>query len=243
MPMMMCSAGKHFYNPDLYDACPSCEEDGVVQDAPTSESPTSATPTHVLQSGGQGAQTLAESLPKTTATGAVSTPKTAVPRESIKPQDQASDELKAPIAPIPPAPASATDNGLKTRVVFGTENATSSSESLPVVGWLVVVEGPGCGADFRLIQGENKIGRGDDMEVCLNFAEHSDDTVSREAHAVVVYDNYANEFFIERGNSRNLPQLNGVTIRRDQTLKANDIIQLGATKLRFVPFCGDQFTW
>ncbi|RTE87795.1 FHA domain-containing protein [Lysobacter sp. N42] len=125
---------------------------------------------------------------------------------------------------------------------MGNDN-NSSSEHFPVVGWLVVTKGKGLGHDFRLIQGENRIGRGEDMEVCLDFGLDSDDTVSRDAHAIVVYDSNAHEFFVERGNSRNLPMLNGSTIRRDQNLSSGDIIRLGDTELQFVAFCGENFNW
>ena len=81
------------------------------------------------------------------------------------------------------------------------------------------------------------------MEVCLDFGAQSDKTVSHEAHAVVVYDHHANEFFIERGSSRNLAMLNGSTIRGEPTLQRNDIIQVGATKLLFLPFCDQNFKW
>jgi pSer/pThr/pTyr-binding forkhead associated (FHA) protein len=81
------------------------------------------------------------------------------------------------------------------------------------------------------------------MEICLDFGEHSDATVSREAHAILVYDGNANEFFIERGSSRNLPMLNDKSIRRDQNLTAGDVIQVGQTKLLFVALCNEEFQW
>lgn len=239
MPMIMCSAGKHFYNPDLYEECPSCKEDGLVTDQPSRNDTNAGERTHVLGAGAKSQKTTEEQLPKTTATSAMHTPKT-----TVAPQEHsANDELKAPIAPSAPAKPQQDNEGLKTRVVMGSDSSASSSDLLPVVGWLVIVEGPGRGRDFRLIQGENTIGRGDDMDVCLNFGDGSDDTVSREAHAIVVYDNFANEFFIERGNSRNLPLLNGATIRRDQNLNAGDVVQLGSTKLRFVTLCDVDFNW
>lgn len=123
-----------------------------------------------------------------------------------------------------------------------TANSTGSN-ALPVAGWLVIVEGPGKGQDFRLIQGNNRIGRDKTMEVCLDIGTQSDSAVSRDSHAIVVYDNNQNEFFIERGDSRNLPMLNGKTIRRDSDLVAGDIIEVGNTKLKFVPFCSESFSW
>jgi hypothetical protein len=130
----------------------------------------------------------------------------------------------------------------QTTIITANSDSTESL-TLPAVGWLVIVEGPGKGKDFRLIQGNNKIGRDKGMEVCLDLGVESDSSVSRDSHAIVVYDNHNNEFFIERGDSRNLPMINGKTIRRDSDLVAGDVIELGNTKLKFMPFCSDSFHW
>ncbi len=129
-----------------------------------------------------------------------------------------------------------------TIISFGDDEEVSS-DNLPVVGWLIVIDGPGKGKDFRLVQGENNVGRGSDNEVCMNLGIETDKSISREAHVTVVYDNKANEFFIERGSSRNLPMVNGKTIRRSQDLFHGDIIEVGQTKLMFVQLCGENFKW
>lgn len=258
MPMIMCAAGKHFYNPDIHGECPSCKEDGVPQDDFSGRQEPSVK-TNVFDNSLAGT----DATPKTTAMENESTAKTTVkkdvdeqvPKTSVKDfNDNSSEQIESepvespatPQAPasVPPAGTSKTDSGatLKTRVFMGDTNATTD-EHYPVVGWLVVMQGKGKGHDFRLIQGENRIGRGEDMEVCLDFGLDSDDTVSRDAHAIVVYDSNSNEFFVERGNSRNLPLLNGSTIRRDQNLSPGDIIRLGDTELQFIAFCNDKFKW
>lgn len=129
------------------------------------------------------------------------------------------------------------DAGTKT-VILGTgATGVPAAEVLPVVGWLVIIDGPGRGRDFRLVQGENRIGRQAGLEVCLDFGDGADAAVSREPHACVVFDHHVQEFFIERGSSRNLPLLNGSSIRGEPTLQAYDVIQVGATRLLFVPLC------
>lgn len=122
-------------------------------------------------------------------------------------------------------------------------SAPPPQNSLPVVGWLVVAEGAGKGRDFRLVCGENRIGYGAEMEVCLNFAAESVTTVGSDVHARVVYDPHANEFFVERGRSRELPLLNGRSVRGEPVLQAYDVLQVGQTKLVFVPLCGGGFVW
>ncbi|CUS48998.1 MAG: FHA domain protein [Idiomarinaceae bacterium HL-53] len=265
MPMIMCAAGKHFYNPDIHDQCPSCKEDGVQADDIPSTSDFAAK-TSVMSTPSSGT----DATPKTTALNEPETAKTTVKRDVS--QDMSPKTAMPPAKTPPPKSAekvepiiSSTDfddsesmpridsgSSLKTRVVMSkhesagsakSSSVTQADEFFPVVGWLVVVKGKGLGHDFRLIQGENRIGRGEEMEVCLDFGLDSDDTVSRDAHAIVVFDNNANEFFIERGNSRNLPMLNGATIRRDQNLNHGDVIQLGSTELRFISFCNQEFQW
>ena len=71
------------------------------------------------------------------------------------------------------------------------------------------------------------------------FAPH----ISRDSHAIVVYDARANEFFVERGRSRNLPLLNGATLRGTPVLKPRDVLQVGETQLLFMPLCGKHFVW
>ena len=75
------------------------------------------------------------------------------------------------------------------------------------------------------------------------FLFTSDPAVSRETNAAIIYDPQAGEFFVERGESRNLPLLNGKTIRGEPVLAPRDIIRVGNTELVFVPLCGEEFRW
>jgi hypothetical protein len=113
-----------------------------------------------------------------------------------------------------------------------------------VGGWLVIVKGPGVGRDYRLISGNNYIGRDPRSEVCLNFGVDSDLSISRRNHALVFFDNIKNEFFMSNDtDSRNLPLLNGQTLSKPKALTPYDKITVGKTELCFVPFCGPNFKW
>jgi hypothetical protein len=109
----------------------------------------------------------------------------------------------------------------------------------PVVGWLVCVAGPDRGRDYRLHAEKNFVGRGDDMDVRVA----GDETVSRENHAVVSFNPKNNQFKLLPGEGRGLVYLNGEEVDTPKVLKARDTIDLGQTKLMFVPLCGDVFTW
>lgn len=148
-------------------------------------------------------------------------------------------------------PSSISDNKKmatppKTQVFgFGSSDVGNNTQvtHLPVAGWLVIVEGSGQGKDFRLIQGENKIGRDVEMEICLDFGADSDEMISRDSHAIVFYDNHANVFFVEKGKSRNMPLINNRTIRASEDVQSGDIIQVGKTKLMLITFCNENFKW
>ena len=108
----------------------------------------------------------------------------------------------------------------------------------PVVGWLVCIHGPEKGKDFRLWSKINTIGRGDNMDVVIK-----DTTISKENHARLAYDPRHNNFRIIPGNSINNIYLNNEPIYTPCILQAYDVLELGDSKLVFVPFCGDKFQW
>jgi hypothetical protein len=109
----------------------------------------------------------------------------------------------------------------------------------PVVGWLVCTDGADRGRDYRIRSEKNFIGRGETMDVAIR----GDETISRENHAIVSYNPKARQFKLYPGDSRGLVYLNGQEVDGPAALKAGDHIELGQTKLLFVPLCDDTFTW
>ena len=110
----------------------------------------------------------------------------------------------------------------------------------PVVGWLVVVEGPGKGRSMELGYGSNSMGREETSRVQLNFG---DTQISRSDHATVTYDPRGRKFYVEKGSGTNLTYLNDEPVLVPVELPAQSHISIGATVLRFVPLCGDAFDW
>jgi hypothetical protein len=107
------------------------------------------------------------------------------------------------------------------------------------VGWLVCLEGPDRGRDFRLHSEKNFIGRSPLMDVCVP----GDDTVSREKHGVVIFDPKKQVFWVLPGDSSGLVYLNGEIVHSPAPLKRDDLLEIGQTKLVLIPFCGDQYSW
>jgi hypothetical protein len=110
----------------------------------------------------------------------------------------------------------------------------------PVAGWVVVVQGPGRGAFRPLFVGMNSVGRDPTQRVCLSFG---DETISREEHAFITYDEEQRRFYVQHGGKANLVRLGKQPVLVPVELKANDLIRLGRTTLRFVPCCGPDFSW
>jgi len=109
----------------------------------------------------------------------------------------------------------------------------------PVVGWLVSIEGTTCGKDFRLCAGRNYVGRSQDMDIVLD----DDNAVSRSKHAIIIFDPVSQTALCQAGESRELFYLNGKVVTDTVEMKKGDILTIGRTKLIFVPFSGDVFTW
>lgn len=109
----------------------------------------------------------------------------------------------------------------------------------PVVGWLVCIEGPDRGRDYQIRSEKNFIGRSPSMSICIQ----NDESISRENHAAVSYNPKNSSFKLHPGDSRGLVYLNDDDVDIPVLLKHYDVIELGQTKLMFVPFCGGEFQW
>lgn len=108
----------------------------------------------------------------------------------------------------------------------------------PVVGWVVATDGIHRGQDFPLKAGRNFIGRSKGMDIALE-----DKTISRERHAVIVFEPKSNTFLVMPGDAHELFYLNGEVVLSAQSIKAYDVISIGKTQLTFIPFCGENFSW
>lgn len=111
----------------------------------------------------------------------------------------------------------------------------------PVVGWVVCVQGNNRGKSYELKSGFNYVGRSRQMDISLN----GDEQVSREKHMSIIYD-YKNKSFLAcmGENSKNVVYLNDkLLLGNPSELKPYDLIEIGSSKLVFIPFCSEQFSW
>jgi hypothetical protein len=109
----------------------------------------------------------------------------------------------------------------------------------PVVGWLVCVAGPEQGRDYRIHSERNFIGRAPHMDIALT----GDDAISRENHAVLSFNPKNASFRIAPGEGRGLVYVNDEELLTPTLLQPYDRIEIGASTLAFVPFCGERFQW
>ncbi len=109
----------------------------------------------------------------------------------------------------------------------------------PVVGWLVSVEGPHFGESFAIHSGTNSIGRNGTNRIVLE----RDLAVSREKHAFITYEPKHRQFYVKPGDSSGLVYVNDKYITDNQQLKTREVLEIGSSKLVFVPFCTEEFGW
>lgn len=109
----------------------------------------------------------------------------------------------------------------------------------PCVGWVVALKGVHTGQDFHLKAGKNFLGRDSKMDICLE----GEKSVSRQRHAIIVYEPKQHIYLIQPGESSELVYLNGNVVLNPVKLSAYDIITIGEVDLLFIPLCSEKFNW
>lgn len=130
----------------------------------------------------------------------------------------------------------------RTRLIRGRQTVKRAEfHQDPVVGWLVVIGGPGLGACRAIFEGNNSVGRDGKQRIPIDFG---DDAISSEEQAFIRYDSVDRKFLLVP----NLAKTNIVAVNERKPtgaveLAAMDLITMGRTQLVFVPFCGAEFDW
>lgn len=154
-------------------------------------------------------------------------------------------ESKAKDAPRTPGDAGTgrevTDEP-RTQLVRGRQKLQRNDFTQdPVVGWLVVVGGPGLGAFRPIFEGNNTLGRAKTQRIAIDFG---DDAISSEEQAYIRYDSTDRSFlFVPNLAKTNVVSVNDKRPTGAVELAHMDVITVGRTQLVFVPFCGADFDW
>jgi hypothetical protein len=164
---------------------------------------------------------------------------------SLKPQDKHMEFGAPPTTRVvrggAPTPAETADSP-RTQLVRGKVQVKRGEfEQDPVVGWLVVVGGPGLGCYRPIFEGNNTVGRASSQRIPLDFG---DDAISSEEQAYLRYDSSSRSFlFVPNLAKTNIVSINDKRPTGAVELNQMDVITIGRTQLVFVPFCGPEFDW
>ena len=109
----------------------------------------------------------------------------------------------------------------------------------PVCGWIVCIEGARVGEDYKIYEGKNFVGRGDDMDIQIL----GDNEINRRNHAVIVYDKMKLNTMILPGDSSGIAYLDDEPVYVPKELKPYNVIRMGRSRFLFVPLCGMNFSW
>ena len=99
---------------------------------------------------------------------------------------------------------------------------------------------PGRGGFRPVYVGMNSVGRAPSQRISLDFG---DESISREEHAFITYDDETRTFYLQHGGKSNLVRLGGAPVLQPTVLKPNDLFRIGNTTFRFVACCGPDFNW
>lgn len=139
--------------------------------------------------------------------------------------------------PVTPRNENPSVDGYEPTMIGG-DNFNSQMSLEPVVGWLVCIEGPMKGTDYRIHAGYNYIGREvGDIHI------HGDNQISRQNHAMIAYDSGDHTYYFGPSGGRNLIKVNGKTILNAVEVKNYDVFTIGTSKMMFVGLCGPHFDW
>lgn len=128
-------------------------------------------------------------------------------------------------------------SSFSAETMIGSDKA-DGDQTDPVVGWLVCIEGPVRGNDYRIHAGYNYIGRETgDIRI------RGDQMISRQNHAMIAFDSSEITYFVGPSAGRNLIKVNGKTVLNAVEIKNYDVISIGSTKLMFVALCSEKFNW
>lgn len=245
MKLLRCEKG-HYYDGDKYPTCPQCNQSVMDIDrtmpatdtfgatVPLTNNYQSSFQQSAYQGGGLG-----EEDDKTVSLYDKSNIKEAL--EKLETPDDSDNTIG--IFHLNKVPTGGNANANANGIMFTSTSSTEPvqlAKSDPSVGWLVCIAGPHMGTDFRLHAGKNKIGRDDKINSVVLSGDHK---VSRETQVEVVYDAKSNNFFAVPGPARSLGYVNGGLLMTMAPLSKNDVIELGDTKLMFIPCCDDKFNW
>jgi len=219
-----CPADEHYYDPSQNASCPFCRATVVQRPPPAQQAqPNEAAAGEAIAAVAEAAEPPA--APVDTDAGGRKTVLQWARRPRPVAEEPEQDSANPEVAAVTPQ---------------ASPEPVQQFEQPPVVGWLVVVAGPGMGCSLDIRPGMNWVGRDQSMDVPIAFGDVG---ISARDHAVLLYDVECNGYFVKHERGRNLTYLNQKRVTSETRLKAYDQIRIHDTELLFMPLCGKRFEW
>lgn len=152
-------------------------------------------------------------------------------------QDKGKENKKIMVAPVDKkhfTVSGTNENGAKTQAFWNEGEGVE-----PAVGWLVCIEGPERGKDYKIKSDKNFIGRSEEMHIHVA----GDSFISRRNHAVVCYNPKQRNFMLIPGEGTGIIYSNEEAIYSPTELQPYDVIEMGKSKFIFIALCGQHFEW
>lgn len=108
----------------------------------------------------------------------------------------------------------------------------------PVVGWLVCEDGPERGNSYKIVSGRNFIGRSHKSDIVI----YDDQSISREKHCSVIFEPKTCNFYV-MPSEQTITLLNGDTLTDAVCITDDDVISIGKSKFRMIPYCKKGREW
>ena len=161
-----------------------------------------------------------------------------MPQQTVRPMP--SRVPMAPAAPQPPVQAYYPQPVQPSPAYYtAPQPPVPEADTRKVAGWLIGIDGPSKGKAYTIRENKNYVGRSASNDIMLA----DDHSVSREKHAVIVYVPKQRIFIAQPGESRELFYVNDDVVLDNLPLKDGDLLEIGRSKLRFLPLCGSEFGW
>lgn len=255
MNLIKCPNG-HFYDASKFQQCPHCTGAGN-NDVTVAVDPQRDLATVAVDTGADAKTVAIQPQPATVTPSPIVPPPVApapvapAPMPSIPtpPPQPFPIPGSAPAQKTGPAPAQNDDDDVKTVGIYDLKSDHAGDDKDegkqakygidPVVGWLVIVNGEERGRSVTLKAGRNFIGRASTNDISIS----GDKKISREKHAIIVFEPRSQTFLVQPGTSKSLFYVNDQVILDTKVINAYDVLNIGETNLVFIPFCGESFSW
>ena len=126
------------------------------------------------------------------------------------------------------------------KAAASSESEGKAADHPQVVGWLVLINGPGKGRSLELGYGMNIVGRAGTNRVSLDYG---DDQISGEDHFRIAYDGAKRQFHLVPGKGTNLVYVGDDPLLAPVALTDGQELEVGQTRLKFVALCGPEWDW